>query len=208
MVLRSAVTIILLIFISCTQSVPPHNASKFIYEDIKNVAIIPFIYEKNEIQRDLPQNFLIGFNQRLYDHLKTNLTAIEVIDIQKSYDIIRILENESQYNKIEYITKFSEHIGCEAILTGVITGYSERVGGDYGAEYPASFSFITKLHEGKKGSVLWQHFFYEKQKPLLENVREVGKFFQRKGKWITVEELSIEGIYEITEELKLYFGVK
>jgi hypothetical protein len=70
--------------------------------------------------------------------------------------------------------------------------YEERVGGNFGAEKPAGVGFHMHLMENK---VLKRVFtFDEDQQALSENLFNIGKFFRRGAKWLTVEELSRDAI--------------
>jgi hypothetical protein len=74
----------------------------------------------------------------------------------------------------------------------LIYRFEERRGGNFAVERPASVGFHIHLMEGN--SVRKIFVFDEGQQALSQNVLDVGKFLKRGGKWVTVEQLSGEGV--------------
>lgn len=70
--------------------------------------------------------------------------------------------------------------------------YEERVGGNLGVDKPAGVGFHMHLMEN---NVLKRVFIFdEDQQSLSENLFNMGKFFRRGARWLTVEELSRDAI--------------
>ena len=191
--------IVLLLFNSCVPAPQPGDYA-LVGSDAKKIAIMPFSLDKNIDGLDVPKSFLSRFNFKLHENLSSSLKATEIVDLNKSYEILRNVESYDNS-----FAKFSESTGADLILAGSITNYAERVGGELGIESPASISFLTKLYDSKSGEVLWQYFYTEQQSPLFENIAEVGKFFKRKGKWVSASELSEEGINVVVNKLEILF---
>lgn len=189
-------TIILILLNSCVPAPQPGDYA-LVGLDVKRIAIMPFSLDKNKEDLEVPAGFLSRFNYKLHENLSSGLKNTEIVDLNKSYDILR--KYESYDNNF---TKFSEEAGADLILTGFISNYSQRVGSDLGVEFPASISFLTRLYDSQSGELLWQYFYTEEQSPLFENLAEVGKFFKRKGKWVTAWELSEEGINVVVKRLQ------
>ena len=162
---------------------------------------MPLSLDKNKEDLEFPTGFLSRLSYKLHENLSSGLKNTEIVDLNKSYDILR--KYESYDNNF---AKFSEEAGADLILTGFITNYAERVGSDLGVESPASISFLTRLYDSRSGELLWQYFYTEEQSPLFENLAEVGKFFKRKGKWVTAWELSEEGINVVVKRLQNLLG--
>jgi hypothetical protein len=70
--------------------------------------------------------------------------------------------------------------------------FEERKGGNFAVEKPAGVGF--HMHVIENDSIKHIFVFDEDQRPLSENVLNIGKFFRRGGKWVTVDVLSQEGI--------------
>ena len=192
----SLAAIFLTLLISCVPAPQPGDFA-LVGADAKKIVITPFGLDENKEDLAVPQGFLSRFNYKLHENLSANLKTTGLVDINKSYEILR--KYESYDNNF---AKFSEQTGADLVLTGFITSYAERVGGELGIESPASVSFLTRLYDAKTGELLWQYFYTEQQSPLFENIAEVGKFFKRKGKWVSVWELSEEGINIVIKRLQ------
>ena len=85
---------------------------------------------------------------------------------------------------------------ADAALVGYVSMYQERVGSRLGANPAAAVGFEVKV-VAADGQVLWVGHYYERQRPLTEDV--VG-FFQRSGMFVTAEELAEYGVDEIMKE--------
>ncbi len=85
----------------------------------------------------------------------------------------------------------------DSVLFGWIFQYRERIGGDWGAQRPASVAFVSLLFDGKNGRLLWRAKFDETQKPLSEDVLRLPSFLRRGGRWVTASELASDGVGRI-----------
>jgi len=74
---------------------------------------------------------------------------------------------------------------------------SERVGGKYSVDLPASVAFDMHLIRVADGRLLWNEHFDETQRPLSENLFQLGSFLQRKARWITANEMAVSGLKDI-----------
>jgi hypothetical protein len=90
---------------------------------------------------------------------------------------------------------------ADAAVMGIVSMYQERVGSRLGASPAASVAFEVKV-VAADGRVLWVGHYYERQRPLTEDL--VG-FVKRFGMFVTAEELAEFGVDEILKEFP--FGV-
>lgn len=90
--------------------------------------------------------------------------------------------------------------GSDAALTGRVLVYRERDGSKWGAN-PAIVGFEVKLI-GSDGVTLWTANYYEKQRPLIEDL--IG-FWQHGGGFVTAEELAEYGAERIARAFP--FGI-
>ncbi len=84
----------------------------------------------------------------------------------------------------------AKQLKVDASLIGQVLVYQERVGGRFGASPPATVGFEAKV-VAADGQVLWEGNYYEKQRPMIEDV--MG-FIQRHGVFVTAEELASYGV--------------
>jgi hypothetical protein len=77
--------------------------------------------------------------------------------------------------------------------------FVERKGGNFAADRPAGVGFHMHLMEND--TVRRVFVFDENQEALSDNLFNIGKFFRRGAKWLTVEELSRDGIKQGLNDL-------
>jgi len=93
-----------------------------------------------------------------------------------------------------------KQLGADYILWGGVFHYRERIGASFGVEQPASVAIDLHLMKVKDGQMIWRAQWAQTQKSLTENLLEVGSFFKRKMRWVTVEELARQGIEEMVKD--------
>lgn len=104
--------------------------------------------------------------------------------------------------------RLGELVFADAVIFGRVLRYRERVGEEWGAKSPASVAFVLDLWDVRRGDLIWSGRFDETQRPLSENLLSLGEFTQRGGRWLTAEELALEGIKKAVNQLHqtLYRG--
>ena len=90
----------------------------------------------------------------------------------------------------------AKQLKVDASLIGQVRVYRERVGGRFGASPPATVGFEAKV-VAADGQVLWEGNYYEKQRPMIEDLRG---FIQRRGVFVTAEELAAYGVEHMLNE--------
>ncbi|MGQ0666949.1 MAG: hypothetical protein ACT4O4_07945 [Nitrospiraceae bacterium] len=90
----------------------------------------------------------------------------------------------------------AKRLKADVALIGLVSVYQERVGSRLGANPAAAVGFEVKA-VAADGQVLWVGNYYERQRPLTEDV--LG-FVQRLGMFVTAEELAQYGVDEMLKE--------
>ncbi len=90
----------------------------------------------------------------------------------------------------------AKQLKADASLLGQVRVYQERVGGRFGASPPATVGFEAKV-VAADGQVLWEGNYYERQRPMTEDL--MG-FIQRRGVFVTAEELAAYGVEHMLNE--------
>ena len=90
----------------------------------------------------------------------------------------------------------AKQLKVDASLIGQVLVYQERVGGRFGASPAATVGFEAKVIAAD-GQVLWEGNYYEKQRPMTEDL--MG-FIQRRGVFVTAEELAAYGVEHMLNE--------
>lgn len=114
---------------------------------------------------------------------------------------IAVKERKRQ-DAVTYWQQVGECLGTEYLVVPFVTQWQTREGGDYGVTRPASVTLNIFLLHISSGEIQRFHF-EEAQVGLGENILQGKRFFQRKGRWLTPEELAAEGIVDGVKELGL-----
>ncbi|PIE73899.1 MAG: hypothetical protein CSA20_00855 [Deltaproteobacteria bacterium] len=87
-------------------------------------------------------------------------------------------------------------VNCPAMLEVVIEKYSDRVGGRFSAQEPASAAFSYRLYDVTRKKILCHGRYDETQQSLMENLYNLKKATNRGFVMITAEQLLEEGVKE------------
>jgi hypothetical protein len=136
--------------------------------------------------------------EQLFDLLKDR-KDIQLIPASQSQGVVSDLLSEDQKNLSErdLLVKTGCVLKADWVLSGNIFRFRERVGGKYSVDLPASVAFDIHLIRVSDGRLLWTDHFDETQRPLSENLFQLGPFLQRKAKWITANEMAVSGLKDI-----------
>lgn len=94
--------------------------------------------------------------------------------------------------------------GVDVLLVPQVLDWRERVGGTAGVITPAAVAadyFLIDTRDG--GSLLQRSHYAVQQQSLASNLLGVKAFFQRKGQWVTAEQLAAESMDKAVKELGL-----
>ena len=124
---------------------------------------------------------------------------IQLIPASQSQGVVSDLLSEDQKNLSErdLLVETGRVLKADWVLSGFIFRFRERVGGKYSVDLPASVAFDIHLIRVADGRSLWNEHFDETQKPLSENLFQLGSFLQRKARWITANDMAVSGLKDI-----------
>ncbi len=108
-------------------------------------------------------------------------------------------ENEKVLSELDILVETGRRIEVDAVMAGHIYRFRERIGRRYSVESPASVAFDIHLVDVATGRILWVGVFDETQCSLTENLFKIGTFLKRKGRWITAEEMAIQGLEDVLQ---------
>jgi hypothetical protein len=91
-------------------------------------------------------------------------------------------------------------LNADYMLWGSVFHYQERKGTSYGVQQPASVALDLHLLKVKDGKLVWRAQWAKTQKSLSENLLEAESFFKGKMRWVTVEELSRQGMEDMLKD--------
>ncbi|MBW1957519.1 MAG: hypothetical protein JRF31_03835 [Deltaproteobacteria bacterium] len=124
---------------------------------------------------------------------------IELIPASQSRGVVSDLlsEDKKKLSERNLLIETGRALKADSVLSGYIFRFRERVGGKYSVDLPASVAFNIHLIRVADGHLLWSDHFDETQRPLSENLFQLGSFLQRKAKWITANEMAESGLKNI-----------
>jgi TolB-like protein len=99
------------------------------------------------------------------------------------------------------LRQIGQTVYADAVLTGRVQRYRERVGDEWGAKSPASVAFVLELIDVRRGDVIWAAQFDETQKSLSENIFAIGDIGSRGVRWLSAEQLTQEGVRKSIAQL-------
>lgn len=160
---------------------------------IKRVAILPFTVTHPTVGQErgyatpappptaaekLADIFYVKLNAR------EGLTVISPHRVRESVAAIPAVPTRA------WLQEFGERLGVGAVLEGAVGVYKERKGSAIGlerAQDAAEVGFGVRLVSTKDGVIIWTGEYYERQRPLTE---DLSGFLERGARYLTVEELA------------------
>ena len=92
------------------------------------------------------------------------------------------------------MVKVGHELQAEAVLAGKVYRFIDREGTGYSVNSAASVAFEMVLIRVSNGQIVWSGNFDETQQSLFENLFQIKTFVRRGARWITAEELAVEGL--------------
>ena len=99
------------------------------------------------------------------------------------------------------LRQIGQMVYADAVITGRMQRFRERVGDEWGAKSPASVAFVLELVDVRRGDVIWSARFDETQQSLSENIFALGDISQRGVRWLSAEQLTHEGVKKAVGQL-------
>lgn len=110
---------------------------------------------------------------------------------------LRVSTDSFTISAQEVLRRVGNELGAEGVVAGYVYRFRERKGVSYTVEQPASVAFEIHLLRVSDGALVWRGTFDKTQSSLMENLLQSASFFRGKGKWVTAEELTGEGIEQV-----------
>jgi len=104
------------------------------------------------------------------------------------------LENEDLVPDREAIVNIGSALSVDAVLAGFVYRFKDRVGTPYGVDSPASVAFDLHLIQIPTGRIVWSAGVDDTQLSLSEDLFQVGKFIERKGRWVTAPDMARQAL--------------
>jgi hypothetical protein len=129
------------------------------------------------------------------------VAAMPQWQIVSDSEVREVSESVAPSNDMGRLRKIGELVYADAVLTGRVLRYRERVGSEIGVKSPASVAFTLDLIDVQRGDVIWSARFDETQKGLSENILALGDIRERGIRWLTAEQLAQDGVRKMVNQL-------
>jgi hypothetical protein len=147
----------------------------------------------------VPPNAVDWLSERLVGSLGQQSTAA-LITHGRSFDHSKPASSTGMLTERKLVAQAGQSVKADAVLTGYIYRYEERVGTPYAASRPASVAFSIHLIRSVDGADIWFGYVDETQQSLSENLFNVAAFWQRKGRWVSADEMAEAGLTELLDK--------
>jgi len=145
-----------------------------------------------------------SFIDRLSQNEKIDVIPVE--DTHKSYRRAAtemMSEGAPAGTEQERLLRIGKELNADAIAVGYVYRFRERDGTPFAVQKPASVAYEIKLLDGKTGAPVWQGTFDKTQRSLMENLFQLPAFIRGKGQWVTVKELTDEGMDQLFQSFPI-----
>ena len=109
----------------------------------------------------------------------------------------RIISSDIGISRKRLLVEMGRQIDADAVVSGVVYRFRQRVGTKLGVDSPASVGFGIHFVRCSDGRLIWSDHFDETQRDLSENLFRLRSFVKRGGHWLTAERLAAHGLREI-----------
>jgi hypothetical protein len=143
------------------------------------------------------------------DLLLTHL-AYDKFEALERFDMIPLEEAEKalsppgkeelERKPVSAATEIGKELKADFVLMGFLFRFEERVGSSLGVEKPASVGYDLHLLRIRGGKIVWSGKFDETQRPLSDDILNLGSFLRRKAKWLSAVELANVGMEEMLKQ--------
>ena len=204
---------------SCHKDAKPNPYPSRLNQELKKVVVMGFQAAMTQgIGPDLIQNPITGtsflaepvsphavteMNQMLFDKLLKGKQWTMVSPGQARGVSASIIDGDKgmEITPLQMLRSIGKTFGADAVLTGRIYRWQERVGSDFGVDRPASVSFDLVLVRPSNGDICWRSHFDKTQKSLFADLFDFDTYVKSAGRWLTAEKLADIGLEKLIKEM-------
>ena len=145
------------------------------------------------------------FNRALMEKLKqetqrvyTFIPDVQGVDPSES-------RTAGRNGALAHWTRVGKEMKVDLLIVPQIIDWRERVGGEAGVSTSAAVNMDFYLIDvrGPEGVLISRSHFREKQIGLSDNLMNLDRFLKRGGKWLSTQELALEGVDKMIQEFGL-----
>ena len=106
----------------------------------------------------------------------------------------KILSESVRLSDRDLLLEMGRKLKADAVLSGTIYRFRQRVGTGFSVDTPASVAFDLHFVRVADGHLIWVGHSDETQQPLSDNLFKLSRFVEGGGAWLTAEELAGFGL--------------
>jgi TolB-like protein len=175
---------------------------------IRRIAVVPSSALSSRLQSKVPLGATPGAKSGERDG--PEILARTIYSVMAAMPNWQMISDSEVREVAQTLPPVSETVGlrqigqmvyADAVITGRMQRFRERVGDEWGAKSPASVAFVLELVDVRRGDVIWSARFDETQQSLSENIFALGDISQRGVRWLSAEQLTHEGVKKAVGQL-------
>ncbi len=190
-----ALLLLMVIFVTLTACSTTQNKPALLLETGGTLALAP--YTQPVTTRELMAGYIpeVTVPATLEDMAKLDENLVLLLESRNiAYSLLPGLEPlASSQTPLEAWVALGTQKNVDYILAPYVLYFRERQGGGAGVITPASVMLDFYFIDVQNGRLLRRSHFTEEQQSLSENILTIGTFFKRGGKWLSAQELAIDG---------------
>lgn len=131
-------------------------------------------------------------------------TAFQTVPSREAAAVMDALKSsgDSQRPLLKLLAQTGRTLKADMVFQGYLYRFKDRVGANYSAESAASVAFDVYLIDCVEQKLVWSGYFDQTQQALTDDLRYIGSFFNRGGRWITAEEMATTAMDDMFKEFK------
>ncbi len=186
------------------------------HEEIKTLLVIPFKNQSlNHGEGETYRCNLCGgmFTTSRVEKGADVFVTDNIVDVLSTRQTITLIPNDrvdtirkkllidfdKKPSDLVLLSEIGRKFEVDAVLTGSVYKFIQRVGSDFAADAPASVGLDFDLIDVRTGQLIWHARLDETQEYLTNNLLKILTFFKRRGKWVSAEKLAASGIKKVLE---------
>jgi hypothetical protein len=134
-------------------------------------------------------------------HLYTTIAAQPGWQVVSDTEVEEVSRTIGPTTEAARLKRIGEAVFADAVITARVLRFRERIGNEIGAKSPASVAFNVELIDLRRGDIVWSARFDETQKALSENIFAIGDISRRGIRWLSADQLMLEGVKKAVGEL-------
>lgn len=133
----------------------------------------------------------------------------QVVDALASGEAFRRRYGEERVPDAAEAREVGRLLGVDAVLSGRVLEFDERVGAELAVQRPARVAFAVELMSVASGEALWQGEYAETQQALTDNLWNLFGFLRAGARWVRARDLAALGAERVARQLHnaIYGGV-